>query len=386
LRKYGVRFGAFNLYFPALLKPAAAELLLQLWALHGGADYGIDIDAMPERPQQGLTSVPANGALPEPYWRAAGFHVAGSRAVRIDMLERLSDLIRARVTWRPAPEAEAVTMDAQETPIDTATDAVAAIEANGAEAGPTPAETPSAPQPAPATKAAPETPRPPSGATGDGGFRVVPELMSMVGCSGEEFASILRGLGFRLERRKIEVSGETPVQAVAANAAPSGATAQAQGAVAAQGANAAQDANAAQGANAANEELEPEPVFDEIWRPSKRRHQQPRHTRGRGRNAGRANGQQAGAEAEGPQHRRGDQQGKPQDNRKHGKHFRKGGKGDRFGGQGPGRGKSQRKGQAKSKEWSSSPKRDQQNPDNSPFAALKDLRDSLAAKDRSGQS
>ena len=28
LRKYGVRFGAFNIYFPGLLKPAAAELAL----------------------------------------------------------------------------------------------------------------------------------------------------------------------------------------------------------------------------------------------------------------------------------------------------------------------------------------------------------------------
>ena len=67
---------------------------------------------------------------PEAYWHAAGFHVAGARAVRIDMLERLSDLIRARVSWR--------------------------VEGGAAR-------------------------RP--GATGDGGFRVVPELMWVVGCS-----------------------------------------------------------------------------------------------------------------------------------------------------------------------------------------------------------
>ncbi len=57
-------------------------------------------EALPPRPQQGLTSVEAGNSIPEPYWRAAGFHVAGARAVRIDMLERLSDLIRARVAWR----------------------------------------------------------------------------------------------------------------------------------------------------------------------------------------------------------------------------------------------------------------------------------------------
>ncbi|MGE3529640.1 MAG: helicase-related protein, partial [Methyloceanibacter sp.] len=107
LRKYGVRFGAFNVYIPALLKPAAAELVVMLWALHAGREHGIDIDAPPLRPQQGLTSVEAGSAIPEPYWRAAGFHVAGSRAVRIDMLERLSDLIRARVAFRPAEGAAA---------------------------------------------------------------------------------------------------------------------------------------------------------------------------------------------------------------------------------------------------------------------------------------
>ncbi|MGE3528756.1 MAG: hypothetical protein AB7G54_04930, partial [Methyloceanibacter sp.] len=47
----------------------------------------------------------------------------------------------------------------------------------------------------------------PSGATGDGAFRVVPELMSVVGCSGEEFASILKSLGFKRERRRPEPAG-----------------------------------------------------------------------------------------------------------------------------------------------------------------------------------
>ena len=99
LRKYGARFGAFNVYIPALLKPAAADLALMLWALYSGREHGFEEDALPARPQQGLTSVEA-GNIPEPYWRAAGFHVAGTRAVRIDMLERLSDLIRARIAYQ----------------------------------------------------------------------------------------------------------------------------------------------------------------------------------------------------------------------------------------------------------------------------------------------
>jgi ATP-dependent RNA helicase SUPV3L1/SUV3 len=190
LRKYGVRFGAFNVYIPALLKPAAADLLLLLWSLHSGREHGLDAEAMPARPQQGLTSVEA-GQHPEAYWRAAGFHIAGSRAVRIDMLERLSDLIRARVAFRNGEGSAAA----------------------------------------------------PAGATGDGGFRVVPDLMSVVGCSGEEFASILKALGFRRERRKLAPPPDTAKDISAAGEAEAG------------------DAAAGQAA---------EEAFDEIWRPGKR--------------------------------------------------------------------------------------------------------------------
>ena len=44
LRKYGVRFGAYHLYLPALLKPAPRALAAQLWALkHGGPETkGLD--------------------------------------------------------------------------------------------------------------------------------------------------------------------------------------------------------------------------------------------------------------------------------------------------------------------------------------------------------
>ena len=38
LRKYGVRFGAFNIYFPAMLKPACSELAVVLWTLEARRD------------------------------------------------------------------------------------------------------------------------------------------------------------------------------------------------------------------------------------------------------------------------------------------------------------------------------------------------------------
>ncbi|MGH6815322.1 MAG: helicase-related protein, partial [Hyphomicrobiaceae bacterium] len=45
LRKYGVRFGAFNVYFPLLLKPANAELTLALWALKNAGGTGPSLEA-----------------------------------------------------------------------------------------------------------------------------------------------------------------------------------------------------------------------------------------------------------------------------------------------------------------------------------------------------
>jgi ATP-dependent RNA helicase SUPV3L1/SUV3 len=188
LRKYGVRFGAFNVYMSALLKPAAADLLLLLWLLHAGREHVRE--TLPARPQQGLTSVEAPKHIPDAYWRAAGFHIAGGRAIRIDMLERLSDLIRARIAFRTV-------------------EGVAA----------------------------------PSGATGDGGFRVVPELMSVVGCSGEEFVSILKALGFRRERRPVVLPASAPEQASV-------------------------DASVEHAPKTAEEQAQ---LFEEIWRPGKRK-------------------------------------------------------------------------------------------------------------------
>ena len=250
LRKYGVRFGAFNVYIPLLLKPASADLLLLLWTLHASQEHGIGADALPARPQQGLTSVEA-GKVPEPYWRAAGFHVAGSRAVRIDMLERLSDLIRARVAFRPTEGAT----------------------------------------------------EPPTGATGDGGFRVVPELMSVVGCSGEEFASILKALGFRRERRRLHGGNGVDASAPEGEATPAAPA---------------------------------EPAFDEIWRP------------GKGKTARRP----ARAPASKPE-----RQSRPAHAKSH-----------------------------RAQPQPPRPKRERPMNEHSPFAALKELRDSLVARGRPERS
>jgi len=149
LRKYGVRFGAFNIFLPPLLKPAPAELTLALWVLNQGNAAGLSVDQLPDPPRAGLTSVAIDTSVPPDFYRAAGYHVCGPRAIRVDMLERLADSIRPLLAWR---ESE-------------------------------PGQTP------------------PRGSSGDGGFMVTPEMMSILGCSSSELGAVLATLGFRSEQR-----------------------------------------------------------------------------------------------------------------------------------------------------------------------------------------
>ena len=88
LRKHGVRFGQHFIFMPALLKPAPTRMRLLLWSLGQGQDE------FPEAPPAGHVTVPAMQGLPQGYYPMAGYRQCGSRAVRIDMLERLADLIR----------------------------------------------------------------------------------------------------------------------------------------------------------------------------------------------------------------------------------------------------------------------------------------------------
>jgi ATP-dependent RNA helicase SUPV3L1/SUV3 len=175
LRRYGVRFGAFNIYFPLLVKPASTELALALWWLRHGTEQGLSADSPPEPPRPGLTSVAVNPSVPEAFYRACGFHVCGPRAIRVDILERLADLIRPLLAWRPSPDGAST---------------------------------------------------PPKGSTGDGGFRVTPEMMSILGCSPDELSNVLKSLGFRLERRPVPQAPApaASVQSAAASDPPAAST------------------------------------------------------------------------------------------------------------------------------------------------------------------
>ena len=60
LRKYGVRFGAYHLYLPALLKPAPRGLAAQLWALKHAAPEAKGLDEVRALAASGRTSIPAD--------------------------------------------------------------------------------------------------------------------------------------------------------------------------------------------------------------------------------------------------------------------------------------------------------------------------------------
>lgn len=166
LRKYGVRFGAYHIYVPPLLKPAARALASLLWAQK---QDNVDMSALSGAQHlagSGRTSFPVDKALPRDAYRVLGYKQCGERAVRVDILERLADLIRPALSWREA---------------------------------------------SPGAK--------PAGAFDGRSFVVTQAMTSLTGSAGEDFASILRALGYRSEKR-----APLPPKPVVVEAAPAEAT------------------------------------------------------------------------------------------------------------------------------------------------------------------
>ncbi|GJE57616.1 helicase-related protein [Methylobacterium thuringiense] len=149
LRRHGIRFGAYHIFLPALLKPAPRTLAAQLWALRNDGLDQRGLDEIAHLAGSGRTSIKVDPEIAKGLYRAAGFRVCGERAVRVDILERLADLIRPAIAYRP---------------------------------GATPGE-------------------PPAGTADGEGFVATVNMTSLVGCSGEDFASILKSLGYVSEAR-----------------------------------------------------------------------------------------------------------------------------------------------------------------------------------------
>jgi ATP-dependent RNA helicase SUPV3L1/SUV3 len=161
LRKYGVRFGAYHIYFPGLLKPAARALASLLWA---EKQDNVDMSALSNAQHlasSGRTAFPVDKALPRDAYRVLGYKQCGERAVRVDILERLADLIRPALAWRENSPGEK-----------------------------------------------------PAGAFDGRSFVVTQAMTSLTGSAGEDFASILRALGYRMDRRPPLPPKPAPVEVV----------------------------------------------------------------------------------------------------------------------------------------------------------------------------
>ena len=174
LRKYGVRFGAYHIFFPALLKPAARGLASLLWALKRDEVDWSALTGGQHLAASGRTSFPADKALDQEAYRTLGYKLCGDRAVRVDILERLADLIRPALSWRPGSTGEK-----------------------------------------------------PAGAFDGRSFIATQAMTSLTGSAGDDFASILKALGYRMDKRPplpVEVAppaapAETPADTVAGSEA-----------------------------------------------------------------------------------------------------------------------------------------------------------------------
>lgn len=146
LRRLGVRFGAYHIFVPTLVKPAPAGLVTLLWALkNDGKDlsgFGDVVHAL----GSGRTSLVVDPTYDQRFYALAGFRVLGRRAVRVDILERLADLIRPALAWKPG--------------------------ATGTR---------------------------PDGALDGAAFIVTPPMMSILGAGSEDMEEVLKNLGYRAE-------------------------------------------------------------------------------------------------------------------------------------------------------------------------------------------
>ncbi|WP_068313121.1 DEAD/DEAH box helicase [Polycladidibacter hongkongensis] len=153
LRKLGVRFGAYHIFVPLLLKPAPSQLMAQLWALKEGKQDAKGLDVLPQLSASGRTSVPHDAEIEHALYKVVGFRVCGPRAVRVDILERLADIIRPLVAWKP---------------LDSDVEAPEGVWPEG------------------------------------GAFTVTVSMTSLLGCAGEDFSNVLKSLGYRAEEKQVE--------------------------------------------------------------------------------------------------------------------------------------------------------------------------------------
>ncbi len=96
LKAAGVRAGRFALYVPALLKPRAAALRAQLWALRQRCHT-------PDLPNPGMVSLSVSEIADPSVLHAFGWVTAGPVLLRLDIAERVAAELAYSTRGKPAP-------------------------------------------------------------------------------------------------------------------------------------------------------------------------------------------------------------------------------------------------------------------------------------------
>ncbi len=98
LTRLGVRFGTRAVFVKPMMSSPDLALRSILWTL------AHDHDTVPSVPLKGEVAIAADPSLPGSFWQAIGYLQLGTRALRVDMAERLAARMRklTRRGWAPA--------------------------------------------------------------------------------------------------------------------------------------------------------------------------------------------------------------------------------------------------------------------------------------------
>lgn len=143
LRRLGVRFGAFHIYVAGILKPAPVQAITLLWNLQNVGQDQTGLGEIFTALSAGRTSLSVDPTYNRQFYQLAGYRILGQRAVRIDILERLANLIRPALQWKQGSDPK------------------------------------------------------PDGAYDGKSFFVTPAMMSILGANGNDMEEILKGLGYQ---------------------------------------------------------------------------------------------------------------------------------------------------------------------------------------------
>lgn len=99
LRQLGVRFGALHVYLPLMLRPQNAQFFAYLWSLYHSLETRKESASILAFLKNGRASIQVDSSLNVDFYKICGYALFGKYAVRVDMLERLIDLVREKTNW-----------------------------------------------------------------------------------------------------------------------------------------------------------------------------------------------------------------------------------------------------------------------------------------------